>query len=262
MFDSHCHPTDIDEPVEVIEEAIRSGLRSLLACGYNSDSNLKVEGLHARLPALPIAIGIHPWFADEPLVGLRSQLLRSNAVAIGECGLDAAETPLMPALDVQCLAFEYQLELAKDMSMPVTVHSRKAVSRVYDIAEGFGRVRGVLHAFAGSYEQAKRFIERGWLIGIGGAVTRVGASRIRSLAQKIPLSCIALETDAPAIGMQDLPPPHVRPAHLFRVAEAIAELRDTSREQIVAATNENVDRLFGFHVTRALPKSQGRHSDD
>ena len=262
MFDSHCHPTDISEPVEVIEQAVRSGLRSLLACGYNADSNLKVESLHTRMSALPIAIGIHPWFADEPLDALRSQLLRSKAVAIGECGLDAAETPLMPPLDAQCHAFEYQLELAKDMLMPVTVHSRKAVARVYEIIDGFGSVRGVLHAFAGSYEQAKRFIERGWLIGIGGAVTRVGANRIRSLVQKIPLSSIALETDAPAIGMQDVPPPHVRPAHIHLEVDAIAALRDTSREQIIAATNENVDRLFGFEVTRGLATSQGRHSDD
>jgi len=262
MFDSHCHPTDISDPVEIIEQAIRSGLRSLLACGYNGDANLKVESLHTRLSALPIAVGIHPWYADESLETLRSQLLRSNAVAIGECGLDATHTQLMPPLGVQCHAFEYQLELAKNMLMPVTVHSRKAVARVYEIVEGFGSVRGVLHAFAGSYEQAKRFIERGWLIGIGGAVTRVGANRIRSLAQKIPLSSIALETDAPAIGMQDVPPPHVRPAHLHRVVEAIAELRDTSREQVVAVTNENVDRLFGFHVTRGLATSQGMHSDD
>jgi TatD DNase family protein len=261
VFDSHCHPTDIDDPVEVIEQALRSGLRSLLACGYNADSNLRVEGLHARLSELPIALGIHPWFAAEPLDALRSQLLRSRAVAIGECGLDATEAPQMPPLDVQRRAFEYQLGLAKDMSMPVTVHSRKAVSRVYEIVERFS-VRGVLHAFTGSYEQAKKFIERGWLIGIGGAVTRVGASRIRSLAQKIPLSSIALETDAPAIGMRDLPPPHVRPAHLHRVAEAIAELRDTSWEQIAAATNENIDRLFGFHVTQALPTFHGIHSED
>lgn len=261
MFDSHCHPTDIDDPVEVISRAVRSGLRSLLACGYNSDSNLKVEGLRAQLSELPIALGIHPWYAAEPLDALRSQLLRSGAVAIGECGLDAAETPSMPPLDVQCHAFEYQLDLAKDMAMPVTVHSRKAVARVYEIVES-SNVRGVLHAFAGSYEQAMRFIERGWLIGIGGAVTRVGARRIRSLAQKIPLSSIALETDAPAIGMQDLPPPHVRPAHLHRVAEAIAELREISLEQVTSATNENIDRLFGFPVTRTLVLSRGIYSED
>lgn len=258
LFDSHCHPTDIDDPVGVIEGALRAGLHSLLACGYNAESNDRVERLQQHIPALPVAIGVHPWFADESVDGLRDQLVRCGAVAVGECGLDGNEQRPMPAREVQQRAFEHQLDLARQLALPVTVHSRQAVDSVKEITSGFAGVRGILHAFGGSYEQAKVMIDQGWLIGLGGAVTRPGARRIRKLAKLLPLSSIALETDAPAIGMEGIPGSEVRPAHLPLVVKALAALREMSPTELVAATNANVDRVFGKHVTRPLGAVHGR----
>ena len=252
MFDSHCHPTDIEDPVEVIRSAIRAGLRSLLACGYNMQSNLKVEELRASFPSLPIAVGLHPWYSNESMDGIRAQILRALPVAIGECGLDAADDPTIPSLVTQRPVFEAQLDLAAEMSLPVTVHSRRAVSMVQDILGNFSTVRGVMHAYSGSYEQAKSFVMRGWLIGICGSVTRVRSERIRKLATRLPLSGIAVETDAPAIGIGDVPPPHTRPAHLPRIVEEIAVLRGISRDEVIATTNANVEDLFGERVRQPL----------
>jgi TatD DNase family protein len=148
--------------------------------------------------------------------------------------------------------FEFQLDIAQKMSVPVTVHSRKAVTAVAEVIMGFPGVRGILHAFGGSYEQAKEFVDGGWLIGIGGAATRVGAKKIRNLVQKLPLSCIALETDAPAIGIEGIGSGNVRPAHLPLIAEAIASLRGISKEEVTTVTSRNVDSLFGFPITQRI----------
>jgi TatD DNase family protein len=108
-----------------------------------------------------------------------------------------------------------------------------------------------MHAFGGAYEQALRLFERGFLIGVGGGITRVRARRIRQTATRLPLDALLLETDAPAIGMDIVEPPDVRPAHLPRVAAALAELRGTSVEEIEARTDENALRMFGEAVSPA-----------
>jgi TatD DNase family protein len=252
VFDSHCHPTDIEQPADVVKDAVRNGVQSLLACGYNAASNAKVESLRNNIPALPVAIGLHPWFANEPWDGLQEQIVRCNAAAVGECGLDGTDDPSMPPLVIQRVVFEAQLDMARQMGLPVTVHARKALGMVSEITMRFPGVRGILHAFAGSYEQAMTFVDRGWLIGIGGAVTRVRAVRVRKLVQQLPLSCIVLETDAPAIGVEGVSPPNVRPAHLPLVAKAIAELTRLSSEEVSAVTDANADSLFGFSITRRL----------
>ena len=217
----------------------------MLACGYNRVSNQAVLELREHFPSLPISLGIHPWFADESLDSLPELVERTQPTAIGECGLDFAPSDSIPGRDVQVRAFEAQLDLAQSTGKPVTVHSRRAVHQVFDLIQAFPRVVGILHAFGGSYEQARGFVERGWLIGIGGAVTRPHARRIHSLAERLPIQAIALETDAPAIGLEGVYPPNVRPAHLPQVARALADLRKQCESDVVYATDQNVARVLG-----------------
>lgn len=254
MFDSHCHPTDIEDPVEVVIAGLDAGLHSMLACGYNGSSNQAVIELRHRFPALPISLGIHPWFADEPLDTLASLVERMNPTAIGECGLDFAPDDNLPSKEVQVGAFEWQLDLAQRIRKPLTVHSRRAVPQVYELTSAFPGAVGILHAFGGSYEQAMGFVDKGWLIGIGGAVTRPGARRVHRLARQLPLHALALETDAPAIGLDGVNPPHVRPAHLPRVAHALAELRQQGDLEIIDATDRNVTRIFGAEVMAVITR--------
>lgn len=255
MFDSHCHVTDIEQPRAVVQQALSSGVQALLTCGYHAESNAAVLALAATYDRLPFALGLHPWYADEPVEPVLALIERSAPTAIGEAGLDLWPGPSMPALSRQVLVLEAQLDLAERLNLPVTLHSRKAVPELLAVLGNHPRVRGALHAFSGSYEQARPFLDRGWYVGLGGAVTRPRARRLRRLAQALPLDRILLETDAPAIGLEGIEPPHVRPAHLPKVLQAIAELRQMAPEELEAHTDANAERLFGPQL-RIRPNPQ------
>jgi TatD DNase family protein len=251
MFDSHCHVTDIENPERVLLDARRGGVTSLLCCGYHAASNRAVVGLRERVTGLPIALGLHPWYVAEPVAPIIVWIERSWPVAIGECGLDGYERdPEIPSLELQLPVFELQLDLADRLGLPVTVHSRRAVNEVVAMVGNFPRVRGVLHAYSGSHEQARPLLDRGWMVGIGGGMTRPGARRIRQMASSLRLEELLFETDSPAIGLEGVRPPWVRPEHVIDVARAFAELRRLELEEVVCRSDENARRIFG---DRAFP---------
>jgi TatD DNase family protein len=258
VFDSHCHVTDIDQPDEVLAGALAAGVRSLLTVGYDAASNAAVLELGGRFPRLPIALGLHPWCAAEevgPVLGLIQQ---ERTVAVGEVGLDLWKDPKLPVLARQVEVLEPQLDLAVRLELPVTLHSRKAVGELWAVVKNFPRLRGALHAFGGSIEQARPLLERGFLFGIGGGVTRSRAERIRRLATWLPAEALLVETDAPAIGMDIVEPPAVRPAHLRRVVEVLAELRGQDFAEIDRVTDANAVRLFGSRAAVDLRQILGR----
>ncbi|HMA94807.1 MAG TPA: TatD family hydrolase, partial [Polyangiaceae bacterium] len=141
VFDSHCHPTDIEDPLAVVRHAVAQGVTSLLCCGYGRASNAAVLDLRQRIPGLPISLGLHPWYVNEPWSEIATVIQRERPTAVGECGLDAEERdPNIPPLESQRSVFEQQLDLAEQLSLPVTVHSRKAVNDVVEVAAHFPRV--------------------------------------------------------------------------------------------------------------------------
>lgn len=250
MFDSHCHLTDIDDPGGVLERSVGEGVRSMLTCGYDAASNQAVIELVSRYPSLPFCVGLHPWFADQDVEPVLALIERHRPTAIGEAGLDLWGDPPVHPLARQMQVLEAQLDLAARLDLPVTLHSRKAVPEMLAVLRRHPGVRGALHAFSGSYEQAKAFLDLGMYVGIGGAVTRSRAKRLRRCAVALPVDRILLETDAPAIGMEAVEPPHVRPWHLRYVLHALAELRGMAVDELEARTDENAVRLFGEKVLR------------
>lgn len=246
MFDSHCHVTDIEEPIRILAETREAGVQSLLCCGYNSASNAAVLELRRHVPGLPVAFGLHPWYAQEPFAAVRELIESQCPLAIGECGLDGYDRdPEIPPLALQLPILEVQLALATRLCLPVTVHSRRAVTEIIAMARNFPAVRGVLHAYSGSYEQVEPLLERGWLVGVGGAMTRPGAKRIRRMAARLGLNQLVFETDSPAIGLEGVMPPWVRPHHVIEVARAFALLRGLDFEEVVAQADRNAQRMFG-----------------
>lgn len=245
MFDSHCHLTDINEPLAVLQAAKVAGVTSLLCCGYRSCTNTDVLGLRAMCPGLPIALGVHPWFAAEGVDGLLSLLESSNPTCVGEIGLDGKQGSHLPPLAEQESVYVAQLDMAQRLGLPVTVHSRRSVERVVALALAFPRVRGVLHAYAGSLEQIQRLLELGWMVGVGGAATRRSAHQVRRLVKRLPFESMLLETDSPAIGLEGVYPPDVRPHHLVAIARAVAEVRGVDIAQVIAETDANAHRMFG-----------------
>jgi TatD DNase family protein len=164
-------------------------------------------------------------------------------VAIGEIGLDTKIDT--PDLDIQLPVLEAQLQLAVDLDLPVILHCRGAFDELLDAVNNHGgKLRGVLHAFSRSREVADRFLAAGLHLGLGGAVTRPNARKVRRAAAELPLDRIVLETDAPSIGLDGVMPQDTEPQHVTDVARALAELRGITVEEVALATTATAGGLF------------------
>ena len=251
MFDSHCHITDIintEAPELVLAKAQAAGVRNVLTCGYDTQSNQLVCDLAKRMPHLPFALGLHPWYANENVDDVLRLIEAHHPTAIGEIGLDLwGDTPCWP-IDRQLYVLEAQLQCAVRLDLPVTLHSRKAVDTLLHVLRNHPGIRGALHAYSGSYEQIRPLLDVGLYVGVGGAITRNRAKRVRRCASLLPLDRILLETDAPAIGMDAVSPPHVRPEHLVYVRDALAAVRSITPDIVDQSTDQNASALFGVNL--------------
>jgi len=182
--------------------------------------------------------------APAHLDALRDWLDRERAVAVGECGLDF----FVEGLDAQAQRdiFTAQLQLARDFDLPVIVHARRAVDEVIAAIKRFAPLRGVVHSYSGSAEQARQLWNLGFLVGLGGPITYERAHRLRSLAATMPLEFLLLETDAPDQPLATHRGERNEPAYLVEVADTVARLRDADVESIAQATTANAKRLFGI----------------
>jgi len=203
-----------------------------------------VQEIARRIHSLPIALGIEPWFANEDVDDAIRIMDACQPTAVGEIGLDLGDhTPCWP-MDRQVRVLEAQLDCAIRLNIPVTLHCRKAANILLSVLRNHPGIPGVLHAFSGSYDQAHPFLDLGLYIGVGGAITRSHCKRLRHCASLLPNDRILLETDAPAISMDGIPAPHVRPAHIVHVRDALAIVRSTSPELIEQSTDHNASVLL------------------
>ena len=255
LVDSHSH-IDADEfdadRAAVLERARAAGVARQLIPAVDAASWPKLRDVCTANAGLFPAYGLHPTFlaghTPQHLALLREWIERERPLAVGECGLDYFLEDL--DRDAQARYFEAQLEIAGEFDLPLIVHARRAVEDVILAIRAVGGLRGVVHSFAGSLQQAEQLWEHGFMVGLGGPVTYARARRLRRLAATMPLEYLLLETDAP-----DQPDCHTQgqrnePARLTAVLETIAELRDQSPAEIAAATTANAERLF------ALPPEQ------
>lgn len=253
LVDSHCHldaeefDTDRDAAVA---RARAVGVFAQIVPAVDAASWEKLRAVCAMSPGLYPAYGLHPMYLErhrpEDLIALRDWIERERPVAVGECGLDFFVEDLDPARQREY--FDGQLRLARDFELPVIVHARRAVDDVLAAIRRFAPLRGVVHSFSGSADQAKRLFDLGFLIGLGGPVTYERAHRLRTLAATLPIECLLLETDAP-----DQPDSAHRgkrnePARLPTVCATIAALRGAEPDAIAHATTANAQRLFGISL--------------
>lgn len=251
LVDSHCHldAAEFDTDREaVVDRARAAGVRRQVVPAITAAAWPKLRDLCAADETLFPAYGLHPMFLaehrEDHLRELRSWLQRERPVAVGECGLDYFMDGLDPAAQSQY--FDPQLRLASEFDLPVIVHARRAVDAVTAAIRKVGKLRGVVHSFSGSRQQAEQLWEQGFMLGLGGPVTYERASRLRKLAATMPLEWLLLETDAP-----DQPDAGIRgqrnePARLTVVQETIARLRGVDPSEVAAATTANAERLFGL----------------
>ena len=251
LVDSHSHfdAAEFDaDRAAAHARAVAAGVVAQIVPAVDAAGWPKLRQTCADLPGLWPAYGLHPMYLDahrpEHLPALRAWIERERPLAVGECGLDY----FVEGLDAEAQSFYFdgQLRLAREFDLPVIVHARRAVDAVIAAIRRIGGLRGVVHSFSGSAEQAAQLHRLGFLLGIGGPVTYARANRLRKLVAGMPLEQLLLETDSP-----DQPGAAHRgqrnePAHLLDVLDAIATLRKVPRDDIAAATRDNAVRLFNL----------------
>ena len=249
LVDSHSHfdAQEFDGDRRAVHaRAVAAGVHAQVVPAVDAAGWPKLKAVCAELPGLYPAYGLHPMYLDahrpEHLTELRGWIERERPAAVGECGLDFFVEGLDP--DAQQLYFDAQLRLAREFDLPVIVHARRAVDAVIASIRRIGGLRGVVHSFSGSAEQAAQLYKLGFLLGIGGPVTYERANRLRGLVAAMPLEHLLLETDAPDQPDSDHRGERNEPTYLTKVLEVVAKLRGVPAEVVATATTANAKRLF------------------
>ncbi len=249
LTDSHAHLDDGSfdpDRAEVMQRAAEAGVRRVVVPAIHRDSWAGIERLCRDYPQALPAYGLHPIYLEqhrpEHVAELTRWLKDHPAVAVGEIGLDY----FLEELDRERQRdyFEQQLHVAREFDLPVIVHARRAMDEVTSTLRRIGGLRGVVHSFAGSEQQAEQLWRLGFCLGIGGPVTYERAQRLRRIVASMPIEYLLLETDAPDQPGAGHRGQRNEPAHLVEVLRVVAELRGDSAENIAAATSANAATLF------------------
>lgn len=252
MFDSHCHfdfeAFDQDRK-EVWQKCQQLGIRHLLIPGFCPEQWPKAKELCESNQDLVFAVGIHPYQAQlgaEMTETRFNQLLEpfltsAHCVGIGECGLDKRiEVPI----EEQTTVLNWHLRTAQKRDLPLTIHCVHADNEMIRALKQVNGSRGVIHAFSGSYEVGMQYIDMGFYLGIGGTITYARAQKTRNAVARLPLERLVLETDAPDMPLCGNQGERNSPEYLPEIAKTLAELQQTSVENVMRITVENTDHLF------------------
>ena len=250
LYDSHCHldaPEFDPDRAAVLARARAAGVRRQLVPAVSRAGWEKLRDLCAADEGLRPAYGLHPMFLDqhrpEHLDDLAGWLAGERPAAVGESGLDHIDDGLDPA--AQRFYFIRQLELAREFDLPVVLHARRAVDEVIAALRRIGGLRGVVHSWSGSDEQARQLFGLGFHLGIGGPVTFERAQRLRRTVATMPIQWLLLETDAPDQPGAGHRGERNEPGLLPEVLAVVAQLRGEAPEAVAAATAANALGLFG-----------------
>lgn len=252
IFDTHAHYDDaqFDEDREMLLGSAlpQGGVCGVINMASDYQSLEKTVGIAEKYDYIYGAVGIHPECArdlpDDWLVTVERLAANEKIVAIGEIGLDYHWLDECPK-DRQQQVFAEQLQLANRLDMPVAVHDREAHADTLEFLKKY-RPKGVVHCFSGSWEMAQELLKLGFYLGIGGVVTFKNAKHITEVAAKMPLDHLLLETDAPYMAPVPCRGTRNNSALITHIAEKIAELRSTDKNEILEATRNNTKTLFGI----------------
>ncbi len=246
LFDTHAHMDD--RAFDADRHGLLMGLQDMLVMnpGCSLESSRNACALAEKYPFVYAAVGSHPDAADEvndAVLEEYKKLCKLDKVkAIGEIGIDYHYEDIPRQLQLK--AFRMQMELAREVGLPVIVHEREAHGDGMAVVRGFPEVTGVFHCYSGSAEMAKQLVDKGWYIGFTGVLTFKNARKAIETATAIPLERIVLETDCPYMAPEPFRGRRNDPGYLFRMAEKLAEIRGLPVEEIHAITTENGKRLY------------------
>lgn len=251
IFDTHTHlnvPQFADDLEAVIERARELDVTEMAVVGFDTPTIEKSLALSQRYATIYSIIGWHPTeagsYTTEVEKKLQHLLQSEKVVALGEIGLDYhwMEDPK----DVQEKVFRRQIAIAKEMNLPISIHTRDAIEDTYRIlkSEGVHTIGGIMHSFSGDDEWAKRFLDLGMHISFSGVVTFKKAIDVQAAAKIVPLDKLLVETDAPYLAPVPYRGKRNEPGYTHYVVDKLAELCESSYEQIANQTRENAHRLF------------------
>lgn len=255
LFDTHAHydderfDADRDELLASLPE---NGVGLVLNPGCDLESSRKALSYAQAYPHVYAAVGFHPenleGMSPERDLPVLEELARSSprVRAIGEIGLDYYWVKDPAQRRFQAEVFRAQMRLAGRLQLPVIVHDREAHLDSLTIVEQYPAVRGVFHCYSGSTEFAKRLLDLGYLLSFTGVLTYKNAKKAAEVVRAIPLDRLMIETDAPYMAPTPFRGKRNSSLYVYRMAEAIAEIKELPLEQVIEQTTENGRRLFGI----------------
>jgi TatD DNase family protein len=244
MVDTHCH-LDMCEPGS-LERAREAGLTRLATIGMNSESWQKASDLATENDDVFAIVGVHPneaaGFDAARIEEVRERALAEKVVAIGETGLDYYRD--YAPKDDQKRSFDAHLELASDLGLPIVIHTRQAEADTFDALRDFGGTV-ILHCFS-SPDRIDECVERGYVCSFAGNVTYPKSRDLQRAAKSVPAELLMVETDAPFLSPQPVRGKPNEPGNVTHTARFVAELRETTYEELDRLVERNAARVFGW----------------
>ncbi len=252
IIDTHAH-YDSEQFEEDRDQVITSLPEQGVAAVVNMGASL--EGCYASVelaktyPFMYAAVGIHPDDAgelnEERFEELKKLCKEEKVVAVGEIGLDYHW--MVSPEDIQKKWFIRQLDLARELDLPVNIHSRDATEDTLEIMKEHGAgLKGIIHCFSGSREIAAEYVKLGFHIGVGGVVTFKNGKKLRRVVERVPLEMLVLETDCPYLAPEPFRGKRNHSDYIRYVAEEVAHLKGVSCEEVLAQTEKNAREIYGI----------------
>lgn len=251
IFDTHAHYDDpqFDEDRDSLLSSMESlGVAAIVNAAADPDNWNQIVELTEKYPNVYGMVGAHPdevgKMNDNELARMTSLLELPKMVAVGEIGLDYHWNVESEVLQKRW--FKRQLDLARQLKLPVNIHSRDATEDTLEIMREYRDLSGIIHCFSGSREIAKEYVKMGFLIGVGGVVTFKNGKKLRRVVESTPLEYLVLETDCPYLAPEPNRGKRNHSDYIRYVAEAVAHIKEISVEEVLAQTEKNARRLYGI----------------
>lgn len=273
--DSHCHldfselvtskdshnraePADLSGLAGLLQQCAKADIARIVVPSVSPDNWQEVLSLpelsqvsgESPVKILP-CLGIHPWYLESLETNTLDDLKqlcsgeKSKIAAIGEMGIDGVIAKEQNNMQKQQTFFSDQMAIAEELKKPVIIHHRRSHQEVLAILKSHPQVEnGIVHAFSGSFQQAKQYIDLGFKLGIGGTITYPRAEKTRKTVSKLPIESLVLETDAPSMPLHGYQGQANSPLRIIELFETLATLRTEPKEQLAAIIEQNISDIF------------------
>lgn len=249
IFDTHAHylRSDFGEELDAVLAGLpEKGVERVMAVGCDIGSSVSQAELAERYGFIYAAAGVHPEYANDLPEGwldeIRGLLAREKVVALGEIGLDYHYDDAPPK-ELQREVFVKQLELARELDVPVIIHSRNACAETVEILREY-KPRGVMHCYSYGVETAREIVELGMYIGFTGVLTFKNAKKAAAVCKAVPIDRLLLETDCPYMSPEPFRGQRSDSSMIAYTGAKMAEIKGVSAEEMIDMANENGKRLF------------------